>query len=361
MTIIFDKLIYFGGAERVLFHINEALNPKDIVVLFDNKNNAWKNILINTRQPKWGCIFSKRSIFILFYPIICALSTTFKVDDDVIFCYSSSNGKFFKLRGRKKFLYVNFPARGIVNPEVFFNNKLLLFLIRPLTKIYIYFERHQYKKFDDIYCISKYTQGILKKTYNVDSKVLYCPTSEIFYLNQSDSPKRESYYILISRLEKMKQLEYVFEAFTILKLNLVVVGTGSLLDSYIKHFPTINFKGYESDENLINLLSRAKACIVPTILEYGLPIIESFARGTPIIAVRSPASEELIIDNEKKYNSKFGYSYDSSTSLDLMNAVKKNEKENYLFDHKLIKKMSLDYHPNIFKNRLKEIVNISSK
>ena len=39
MTIIFDKLIYFGGAERVLFHINEALNPKDIVVLFDNKNN----------------------------------------------------------------------------------------------------------------------------------------------------------------------------------------------------------------------------------------------------------------------------------------------------------------------------------
>ena len=79
MTIIFDKLIYFGGAERVLFHINEALNPKDIVVLFDNKNNAWKNILINTRQPKWGWIFSKRSIFILFYPIICALSTTFNL------------------------------------------------------------------------------------------------------------------------------------------------------------------------------------------------------------------------------------------------------------------------------------------
>jgi glycosyltransferase involved in cell wall biosynthesis len=358
MTIVFDKLIYFGGAERVLFHIKGALNPTDIVVLFDNKNIAWKNILKNTRQPKWGWIFSNRSVFILFYPIICLLSMTFKVHDDVIFCYSSSNGKFFNLRGRKKVLYVNFPARGIVNPEIFFNNKILLYFISFLTRLFITFERYQYKKFDEIYCISKYSQEILKQVYNVDSKVLNCPTSEIFYCDQSDNPKRESYYILISRLEKNKHLDYVFEAFSLLNLNLIVVGTGSLLDNYINRFPTINFIGYQRDNDLINLLSKAKACVVPTILEYGLPIIESFARGTPIIAIKSPASEELIFYNEKKYKSKFGYSYDSATVLDIFNVLKRFENDNYLFDHKLIKKVSLDYHPNIFKSKIRKILDI---
>lgn len=358
MTVIYDKLIYFGGGERVLLHINDALKPKEIVILYDIKNTAWKNTLINTRQPKWGWMFSKRIFFILLYPIACALSATFKVHDDIIFCYSSSCGKFFKLRAKKKILYVNFPARGVVNPEVFFRNKIILHILKPLIKIFIYFEKIQYKKFDEIYCISNYTQATLKNVFNVDAKVLYCPTSEKFYLDQFDNPKRESYFILISKLQKAKQLEYVFEAFTTLKLNLVVIGTGSLLESYIKRFPAINFKGFVNDENLIYLLSRAKACIVPTILEYGLPIIESFARGTPIIAVRSPASEELIFDNEKIYNTKFGYSYDSATSVDLMNAVKSFDEENYLFDHNLIKEMSMDFHPSIFKKKLQTIINI---
>ncbi len=358
MTVIYDKLIYFGGGERVLFHINDALNPKEIAVLCDIKNTAWKNTLINTRQPKWGWIFSKRIIFILLYPIVCALSAMFTVHDDIIFCYSDTSGKFFKLRGRKKILYLNFPSRGVVNPEVFFNNKILLQIIKPLIKIFIYFEKMQYKKFDEIYCISKYTQTTLKKIFNVDAEVLYCPTSEKFYLDQIENPQRESYYILISRLEKAKKLEYVFEAFASLKLNLIVIGTGSLLDNYISDFPAVNFKGYQSDENLIYLLSRAKACIIPTVLEYGLPIIESFARGTPIIAVKSPASQELIFDNEKKYNTKFGYSFDSATSVDLMNVINKFEEENHQFDHNLIKKMSLDFHPSIFKTKLRTITDI---
>ena len=351
MKLIYDKLIYFGGGERVLFHINDALKPKEIIVTCDIKNIAWKDILTNTRQPKWGWLFSNRTMYILFYPIVCALSATFTVHDDIIFCYSSSSGKFFKFRGQKKFLYVNFPARGIVNPELFFRNEIVLRIIKPIINCFIYFEKIQYNKFDEIYCISKYTQSILKYKFNVAAKVLYCPTSEIFYLNQSSNPKRESFYILTSRLEKAKKLDYVFETFTTLKLNLVVVGTGSMFEQYTKRFPMINFTGYLNDESLILLLSKAKASIIPTILEYGLPIIESFARGTPTIAVRSPASEELIFCNENIYNTKFGYSFNTASKGDLLKVVKCFEEEKYLFDHDLIKKVSLEFHPSVFKDK----------
>lgn len=357
MTLIYDKLIYFGGGERVLFQINKTLKPNKLFITSYKKNEIWDNELKNICYPFWGKYFNTRSTFLFTYPIICFLNIFYKIKSEKIFCYSSSYSKYFNLQGKKKILYVNFPARGIVNPEVFIKSKYILFLLKPLIHYFKLFEKKQYDKFDEIYSISKHTQKILYENYNVTSKVLYCPTSSLFYENSKPLINRNNNYILISRLEESKNLKYIFEVFNMCTYELIVIGTGTLLDHYKQTYPKINFKGFLDDQNLIQELSIAQCCIIPTILEYGLPIIESFSRGTPVICVESPASKELITDFEIEYNCKLGIIFKKPDTHSFLKALNTFNNLKYSFDSYKILDIANIFHPNNFDISLKKIMN----
>ena len=82
----------------------------------------------------------------------------------------------------------------------------------------------------------------------MDSKVLYCPTSANFFKDIQLTNNQNSYYILVSRLEEHKNLEHVFDTFSLLDQKLIVLGTGTLLKRYCEEFPKISFKGYVNDK-----------------------------------------------------------------------------------------------------------------
>ena len=134
MKVIYDKIQFFGGAERVLLQIDKALKPTSIVTLCNVKDPSMKSIEQKTIYPYWGLFFIKFSIFVLLYPLVCFLSTLVTVKDDIIFCYSSTCGKYFNLKSKKNILYTNFPARGIIEPEKFVKNKLLLLIVKFFAK-----------------------------------------------------------------------------------------------------------------------------------------------------------------------------------------------------------------------------------
>jgi glycosyltransferase involved in cell wall biosynthesis len=316
----------------------------------------WDKHLKVIKFPFWGILFTTRFAFLFFYPLICLLNTFYTIKSDTVFCYSSSCSKYFNFKAEKKYLYVNFPARGLINPEVFINNKIFLFFVNPLITMFKNFEKKQYQKFTKIYTISKFSQKVLKEFYNVDSEVLYCPTGNQFYENLNPFEKRNNSFILISRLEKDKNLEYVFELFNKSNFELNVIGTGTLLVDYKKKYPNILFKGFLTDENLIKELSFAKCCIIPTVLEYGLPIIESFSRGTPVISIKSPASRELISDLELQYNCKLGIIFDEPSSDNLLEAIISFNNNENNFDIKKILEISNIFHPNKFDESLKSII-----
>ena len=84
MKLIYDKIQFFGGAERVLLQINNALNPTTIVTVYNICDPALNNINKKTVYPKWGKLFADIKIFIIFYPLVCLLSSFLRVKDDTI-------------------------------------------------------------------------------------------------------------------------------------------------------------------------------------------------------------------------------------------------------------------------------------
>ena len=59
---------------------------------------------------------------------------------------------------------------------------------------------------------------------------------------------------MVSRLEEHKNLEFVFKTFSLINEELVVIGTGKLIEKYKKLYPKIIFKGFGKVIYFINFL-----------------------------------------------------------------------------------------------------------
>lgn len=97
-------------------------------------------------------------------------------------------------------------------------------------------------------------------------------------------------FIYVGRLEPLKGTEVLFEAWKRMGDNapqLFLCGSGCLDDWCREHSRglPIEVKGYVEPEELVRLLSRSSALILPTLLYEGFPmtIVEAFSVGTPVI------------------------------------------------------------------------------
>jgi glycosyltransferase involved in cell wall biosynthesis len=138
---------------------------------------------------------------------------------------------------------------------------------------------------------------------SVSSKASELPESAVLHRNGLQSGK---YLLFISVLEKRKNLENLFDAYSMvlpdIKMPLVLVGsTGfgfediynsyqSLDDSVKKN---IIFTGYISEADKYTLLKHANSLVWPSIYEgIGLPIIEALASDLPVLTSNRGALPE---------------------------------------------------------------------
>lgn len=111
---------------------------------------------------------------------------------------------------------------------------------------------------------------------------------------------REKKILYVGRLEKRKGLEYLIEAFRILKeddpdYQLDIAGSGvmaaklqNLCDSY--ELSGVNFYGHVSEEQKLALMKNAKVFCSPAIYgeSFGIVLLEAMAMGLPIVAGSNP-------------------------------------------------------------------------
>jgi glycosyltransferase involved in cell wall biosynthesis len=151
------------------------------------------------------------------------------------------------------------------------------------------------------YAISKNVQ--LRDEYfpqNVKVKVVYHPSKvEHFRSN------RYEYLFTTSRLDSPKRIDHIIQAMKFVPHNirLVIVGTGpeeEKLKKLASSDKRIEFLGYLSEENLINLYSDALCVIyIPCDEDYGLITIEGMKSKKPIITAKdSGGSLEFVENNE---------------------------------------------------------------
>lgn len=110
---------------------------------------------------------------------------------------------------------------------------------------------------------------------------------------------REDYFLYVGRLSKEKGISTLLEAFKNLpSKKLLVAGDGPEKSILMGH-DNINCIGHVGKEQVINLLLKAKAIIIPSICYENFPkiVVEAMAYGTPIIASNIGSLAAIIENN----------------------------------------------------------------
>jgi len=130
----------------------------------------------------------------------------------------------------------------------------------------------------------------------------FLPAPQLVRRSGGVSPHSRPFYLFVGRLERLKGLEDVinaFEQFT--GADLVVAGEGthgSRLRQYASGNPRVIFLGRVEPPALDDYYRHALALIVPSVgfETFGLITVEAFQHGTPVIARRVGALPEIVDD-----------------------------------------------------------------
>lgn len=160
-------------------------------------------------------------------------------------------------------------------------------------------------KSEHILVPSEYVKKLLVNGWKVaDSKITVTKEAvddKIFTNNKIAKPAYE-YIFYVGNAHPHKNVEGLIKAFLLLKeqyhdLRLVLAGYDHYFWQKIKgeyQDESIIYKGYVNDEQLSYLYKGAKAFVMPSFDEgFGLPVLEAFAVGVPIVASNAGSLPEV--------------------------------------------------------------------
>lgn len=212
---------------------------------------------------------------------------------------------------RKYSDYMKEPGFGILNPLARLGLRVL---VGPLR-------RQDYmaaQRIDYLIANSKHIQKDIKVQYKRDSHVVFPPIDiKRFSLDIDKITTKKTHFTLWSRHVPYKRFDIAIKACNILKLPLVVIGTGPETENLKKIAgPTITFTGHIADEDFTQYLSTSKAFIFPAEEDFGIAPVEAQAAGIPVIAFKAGGAKEYVIDG------KTGLFFDEQTVPSLIRALR---------------------------------------
>jgi glycosyltransferase involved in cell wall biosynthesis len=112
---------------------------------------------------------------------------------------------------------------------------------------------------------------------------------------------RENFFLYVGRISKEKGVDVLLKAFLKLKTqNLVIIGDGPEKNILERQYTAANiiFAGQKNKTDVLDLMSKAKALVFPSLCYENLPftIIESYSTATPVIASGLGAMLEIVND-----------------------------------------------------------------
>ena len=129
--------------------------------------------------------------------------------------------------------------------------------------------------------------------YRRNCEVVYPPVdTEKFAISKPEDIG--DYYVIVSRAVAYKRLDLAVDAFTKLGRPLKVLGAGRATKAMqAKAGPNVEFLGHVSDEELTQLMARARGFLMPGEEDFGIAAVESLACGRPVIAFAAGGSLDV--------------------------------------------------------------------
>lgn len=341
LALVTDYLNVYGGAERLLESILKLFPRADVFTSFYDPSKfpvgspirkVRVSSVLDSRGiiPKIGIIPIRGLIFLLPKHLTFLLSLFFErldlSDYDLIISLGTiwAKGVRTNRESQKHIFYCLTPPRFLYGyPSE--TSKRNVWYYRPFTALIDHglriWDFKAAQRPDEIISISQEVQRRVKKFYRRDSFVIYPPVgiassverkaySVDEYIERSNTKRyplnAPIYFLLVSRLAAYKGIELAIGACDRLQLPLKIVGTGreaerlkQMSNPGLDSGAVVEFLGFRSDAELVELYKNCRAVIFPTVDEdFGIVPVEANSFGKPVIAPRSGGVLETQVEGQ---------------------------------------------------------------
>ena len=169
-------------------------------------------------------------------------------------------------------------------------------LMPPLSHYLRMWDVSSAARVDSFVANSTTVAGRIRRYYGADSHVIHPPVdTEAF----SPLPAAElgDFYLMAGELVAYKRPDLAIRAFNEMKLKLVVIGGGEMLQEVRRlAWPTITVLGSQPFSVLKDHYARCRALIFPGEEDFGMVPVEAMASGRPVIAYGRGGATETVAD-----------------------------------------------------------------
>ena len=157
----------------------------------------------------------------------------------------------------------------------------------------------------------------IRRYYHAESVVIHPPVDTDAF---SIAPPAEvgDYYLMVGELVSYKRADLAVRAFNEMKLKLVVIGGGEMLDEIRRIAgPTVTVMGSQRFDVLRHHYARCRALVFPGEEDFGMVPVEAMASGRPVIAFDRGGATETVSEGIS------GVFFSDQTVEAIIGAVKK--------------------------------------
>jgi glycosyltransferase involved in cell wall biosynthesis len=303
IAIVCDWLITYAGSERVLGEILQCFPEADIFAVVDFVKPADRDFLIN--KPVKTSFIQELPFAQKYYrhylPLMPLAIEQLDVSSyDLVISSSHAVAKGILTGPHQTHIsYIHSPMRYAWDlqhqylKETGLNKGLKGFATQyMLHKMRIWDQRTAHGV-DHFIANSHFIARRIWKTYRRESTVIHPPVNTDLFIPAGE---KEEFYLTASRLVPYKKIDLIVDSFaTMPNKKLVVIGDGPDF-SKIKTKATSNIEmlGYQTTNQLIDYLQRAKAFVFAAEEDFGLLPLEAQACGTPVIALGKGGALETV-------------------------------------------------------------------
>jgi glycosyltransferase involved in cell wall biosynthesis len=296
VALVHDYLCTIGGSDRVFQYMCEAFPDADVYALSLNRSRALPYFANRTdiRTTWMNRVVQTPASFRVAFPIATYAMQHLDLSAyDLVLSSAATVARYVRAPNGRHVCYCYIPTRAIWHFEEYFGKSLAGRVFRMMLPYLKRRELQAVAHTDEFIAISEMTRGYIREYYGRESSVIHSPIDLKAF---AATGGKSDAFLIVSRLEYWKRLDYAVEAFTRLGLPLRIIGQGPE-EAALRALagPNVTFLGAVDDVTLAREYALARAVVFTPFLEYGLIPLEANASGTPVIAYGKGGIEETMI------------------------------------------------------------------
>jgi glycosyltransferase involved in cell wall biosynthesis len=172
-------------------------------------------------------------------------------------------------------------------------------------------------RIDSFVANSTTVAGRINRYYGANSVVIHPPVDTAAFSIASPAELGD-YYLMAGELVSYKRPDLAVRAFNEMKLKLIVIGGGEMLDEVRRLAgPTVTIMGSQPFEVLKQHYARCRALIFPGEEDFGMVPVEAMASGRPVVAFGRGGATETVVEGSS------GVFFAEQTVKAIISAVKR--------------------------------------